>query len=84
MQLVRVKCDRCSSERHYRPADLIKIFGDADVNRLAWKMKCERCGSGEQIDAQVTLPVAAQRAGIKVRRLVEIKTQTIPVWEDER
>jgi hypothetical protein len=82
-QLVRVSCHCRDGERYYEPADLIQIFGDVDVYRLDQAMKCERCGRRD-VDVDVRLPSAMERAKIKVRRLVEIKVTKRPVWREER
>lgn len=81
-QLVRVSCRCRAGDRYYEPADLIQIFGDVDVNRLDRTMKCERCGR-QELDVDVRLPAAMDRAKIKVRRLVEIKIRKLPVWRIE-
>jgi hypothetical protein len=82
-QLVRVSCHRHDDARYYRPADLIQIFGDVDVNRLDQSMKCELCGR-QDLDIDVRLPSAMERDRIKVRRLVEIKVTKRPVWREEQ
>lgn len=82
-QLVYVECGYCRGRRYYRPGDLRKVFGNIDVNRLALRMKCELCGRGDNMECDVYLPVAAERARMTIRRLVEIRIKKIPVWRDE-
>jgi hypothetical protein len=82
-QLVWVECGYCRrSRRYYEPDDLKQLFGDVDVNKLARKMRCERCGRNDQMECDVILPPAAQRASMTIRRLVEIRVKRIPVWRD--
>lgn len=81
-QLVRVRCPICPGWRHYEPADLQCLLGDVDVNAVSRRMHCERCG-GHGMRAEVFIPVAAERARLKVRRLVAIKIKRVPVWRDE-
>jgi hypothetical protein len=81
-QLVRVSCRRHDDARYYQPADLIQIFGGVDVNQLDRAMKCERCGQRDNIDVDVRLPSGMELDKIKVRRLVEIKIQKLPVWRE--
>lgn len=83
-QLVRVSCGYHDDRRYYRPADLIQIFGDIDVNRLGRLMKCERCGRRDNIDVEARLLPAQERDRITVRRLVEIKIRKLPVWREDR
>lgn len=83
-QVVWVECGYCRGRRYYEPADLMKLFGDVDVNRLARRMRCERCGRNDNMGCDVYLPVAAERAAMTMRRLVEIRVRKIPVWCDEK
>ena len=76
-------CGYCPGERYYLPNDVVQVLGDIDIHKLAYRIRCERCGRGDNIDAEAYLPVASERMGIKVRRLVEIKVRRIPVWADE-
>lgn len=82
-QLVRVTCRCRPDDRSYEPADLIDIFGDVDVNRLDEAMKCERCNRGDNINVDVRLPSAAERARLRVCKLREIKIFKRPVWSAE-
>ena len=82
-QIVRVRCGHCPGKRHYLPCDLQQLLGDVDVQRLSRLMRCEQCGKGDEIEAHVFIPVAAERVRLKVRRLVEIKIRRVPVWRDE-
>ena len=84
-QLVWVDCgychDRCG-RRYYDPGDLMRLFDDVDVNHLSRAMKCERCGRSDNIECDVIVPVAAERARITVRRLAKIEVRKRPVWRD--
>jgi hypothetical protein len=81
-QLVWVECGYCRIRHHYEPRDLIRLLGDADVNKLARRMKCERCGRKDNMEADVYLPVAVERVSMTIRRLVEVKVRRVPVWQD--
>lgn len=83
-QLVWVECGYCRGRRYYEPEDLIKVLGNVDVNRLARRMRCERCGRNYNMECDVYLPVAAERADMTIRRLVEVRIKRIPVWRDVR
>jgi hypothetical protein len=83
-QLVWVECGYCRGRRYYLPDDLRKVFGDADVNRLARKMRCERCGRSDNMEVDVVLPPPAERVTMSIRRLVEIRVKKTPVWRDEK
>ncbi|WP_292643949.1 hypothetical protein [Mesorhizobium sp.] len=84
-QLVWVDCGYCHDRygrRYYDPRDLMQLFGDVDVNHLGRAMKCERCGRKDNIECDVIVPVAAERARITVRRLAKIEVRIRPVWRD--
>ncbi|OHV87899.1 hypothetical protein ORS3428_03735 [Mesorhizobium sp. ORS 3428] len=38
---MRVRCRYCKRQHNYAPSDLIQVFGDVDVDSLAYRMKCE-------------------------------------------
>ena len=80
-QLVRVRCGHCNITRHYQPADLQRLAGDVPASAI--KMRCEKCGKREWMRATFETLPAAERQGIRVRRLVDVKTRRIPVWRDE-
>lgn len=82
MQLVRVRCAYCRRLHHYRPDDLIQIFGDVDVDSLAAKMKCEG-GPHGLLEVKGIIPSGKEAVGLKIRRLAAIKFQLIPVWRDD-
>ena len=79
--LVRVSC---CEPRYYDPADLLTLIGDVPVLALGDHMaKCETCGSRNFIRVRLVSPTGAERARIKVRRLVEIRLIKRPVWRYE-
>lgn len=82
-QLVRVRCRLCPGWRHYMPDDLRRLLGDVDVHGIARRMRCELCGRRDEMQAEVFIPVAAERMRLTVRRLVDIKVRKVPVWRDE-
>ena len=49
-QLIRVACGYCPGERYYLPNDVVQVFGDIDIHTLAYRIRCERCGRGDNID----------------------------------
>jgi hypothetical protein len=65
--------------RYYQPDDLRRLVGDVDVHGIARRMRCERCGRRDEIQAEAFIPVAAERIRLRVRRLVEIKVRKMPV-----
>lgn len=83
-QMVRVRCPMCKRQHNYFPEDLIQIFGDIDVDALISRMKCEKCGiSSSLMDVRTFSPTGSEAVGMKIRRLVSIKIQRIPVWREE-
>lgn len=81
-QLVRVRCMTCNIRRHYLPVDLMKLVGDIPFWDVERHMRCEGCGRKE-LDVDLILPTAKERAGIRVRRLVEVRMIKRPVWRAE-
>lgn len=80
--LVRVTCRYCKRSHNYRPDDLIQIFGDMDTDDLMHRMKCERGHSGSMAVESFS-PTGKEAVGLRIRRLVAIKIQRIPIWRDD-
>ncbi|MEQ1956834.1 hypothetical protein [Mesorhizobium sp. CN2-181] len=81
IELVRVHCRYCKRTHNYYPEDLIQIFGDVDVDSLMERMKCEN-GNHGMLDVSAFVPTGPQAVGLRIRRLVAIKVQRIPVWRE--
>lgn len=79
--MIHVRCPYDKRERLYLTADLIKAFGNMEVDDLDRKFKCSRCGS--LVTIKTMLPTASERQGIILRRLVDIVTIKRPVWRDD-
>ena len=82
-QLVLVRCGHCNIKRWHEPADLIRLFGDIDTDRLNGAMRCLKCGSKDHISAEARHLTARERVGIRVRRLAEIRVVRRVIWRDE-
>lgn len=82
-QVVKIRCIHCNIARHYLPQDIQQIFGDVGLDRLDGAMRCAACGKREYIVAAIGIPSAAERAGMTIRRLVEIRTVRRVVWRDD-
>jgi hypothetical protein len=80
-QMVRVRCSYCKRTHNYFPSDLIQIFGDVDVDSLMTRMRCEG-GDHGRLDVSSFLPTGSEAVGLRIRRLVAIKIQRVPVWSD--
>ena len=80
---MRVRCHACRTLHHYRPEDVLQIFGDVDANSLHHRMKCERCRNNLALSVDYFQPVGAEAVGMKIRRLVAIKLQRVPIWREE-
>jgi hypothetical protein len=82
MRLVRVRCRYCKRAHNYFPTDLIQIFGDVDVDSLMHRMKCEN-GDHGSLDVTSISPTGSEAVGLRIRRLVALKIQRIPIWRDD-
>lgn len=79
---IRVTCGGCSPARLYLPEDLIALLGDIAVMDLDEKMRCERCG--DTTTARTFHPSVAERSGLVVRRLAEVKMVRKVRWREEQ
>jgi hypothetical protein len=80
--LVRDPCRYCKRAYVYYPEDLIQIFGDVDVDSLMHRMRCE-AGDHGPLDVKGFVPSGSEAVGLRIRRLVAIKIQRVPVWREE-
>jgi hypothetical protein len=71
---------RQPGKRYYRPDDLLKLSGDVGIDDV--RMRCEKCGNGDYIVAELQHMTVTERASIRVRRLVEIKMVRKVTWRD--
>lgn len=84
LQLVRVRCAYCKRVHNYRPDDLIQIFGDVDVDSLMLRMKCETGGEDHgMLQVSAFSPTGREAVGLRIRRLVALKIQRVPVWRED-
>ncbi|BCM19287.1 hypothetical protein [Mesorhizobium sp. J8] len=84
LRLVRVRCRYCKRLHNYQPADLIQIFGDVDVDSLADRMACEAGGRDHgRLDVEAFVPTGREAVGLRIRRLVAIKINHVPVWKED-
>ncbi|MCV3206140.1 hypothetical protein OHD62_03665 [Mesorhizobium sp. YC-39] len=81
-RLVRVRCSYYKRAHCYFPDDLIQIFGDVDVDSLACRMKCENGKDHGRLDVEAFSPTGREAVGLRIRRLVAIKINRVPVWSD--
>ncbi|RUM97934.1 hypothetical protein EET67_09980 [Pseudaminobacter arsenicus] len=75
-------CRYCKRSHNYRPDDLIQIFGDMDTDDLARRMKCEQGHTG-LMSVESFSPTGKEAVGLRIRRLVAIKIQRIPIWRED-
>jgi hypothetical protein len=84
MQLVRVRCAYCKRVHHYRPDDLIQIFGDVDVDSLARRTTCETGGEDHgMLQVSALSPTGREAVGLRIRRLVALRIKREPIWRDD-
>lgn len=83
MRLVRVRCRYCKRQHNYNPSDLIQIFGDVDVDSLARRMRCENDPEHGMLEVEAFHPTGREAVGLRVRRLVAIKINRVPIWRED-
>lgn len=81
-QLIKITCTWCKLSHWYFPGDLRIIFGDVGFRDIENRFRCQKCGKKEYLKADIELPSAKERVGMKVRRLVAIKIIRRPVWTE--
>lgn len=81
-QLVKMCCTWCRTTHHYYPQDLMTLLGDVPFLNIEMNFRCSKCGKREYMKADLQLLAARQQVGLKVRKLIEVKTVRRPVWKD--
>lgn len=80
---LRAQCSLCRVKRVYRPIDLVKLVGDIGMLEIERRIRCEKCREKRFMDVSFWYPTGAERAGLKIRRLVGIRTVRKAIWRDE-
>lgn len=80
--LVKIKCHACSITHCYRPADLITICGDVQLDEIAGFFRCESCGRKAFLSADWLTAQGGDFRGIRLRRLVGVRLVRVYDWED--
>ena len=81
-QFIKITCQHCRVTHRYDPGDLIKVLGDVPFLNIHENFHCSKCGKRDYLSAGLETPCARERVGMRVRRLVEIRTVQKPVWKD--
>ncbi|MHC2791190.1 DNA-directed RNA polymerase subunit RPC12/RpoP [Mesorhizobium jarvisii] len=82
-QVAGIRCGRCNIKRFYKPLDLRELIGNVTIGEVKEKMRCQKCGSKEWMDAELFHPTGEQAHAIRFRRLKEIRWERRVVWRDE-
>lgn len=84
-ELALIRCSHCKTERYYLLRDLRTLFGDIECDDVVYQQswRCTQCGRVRSLDIDLVNIPAAERRGIKVRRLVRVDYIRRPVWQDE-
>lgn len=80
--LVKIDCALCQVKRFYEPVDIMQLCGNISVRHIAKQFRCEQCKRKDYLTADLVSPPAADRVGMSVRRLTEIRIIRKPVWKD--
>lgn len=72
-QVARIRCGYCSIKRFYKPLELREVIGNVSIDQVRAKVRCEKCGRKESVDAELFHPVGQELVTIRFRRLVEIR-----------
>lgn len=82
-QIAHITCRFCRVTRNYLPGELAHLFGEVGINDVADMMRCDGCGRRDYLNATLSLPSAAERQAMKLRRLADVRTVRKVVWRDE-
>lgn len=79
---VKITCEFCRLKRFYEPVDIMQLCGNISVRRIAKQFRCEQCKGKDYLTADLVSPPTAERIGMSVRRLTEIRIIRKPIWKD--
>lgn len=82
-QIICVSCNLCRITHNYLPDDLQKLSGNLQLDRLLVKFRCDRCGKRDYLQMKLHFPHGSEYGTLKIRRLKDIRTVTVPVWWDD-
>ncbi|WP_155765327.1 hypothetical protein [Mesorhizobium erdmanii] len=82
-QIARIRCGHCNIKRFYKPRELREIIGNVSIDDVRARVRCEKCGSKESINAELFHAVGQEAVTIRFRRLVEIRWVKRVIWRDE-
>lgn len=80
---LRARCELCSVRRVYHPRDLVQLVGDVSLFDIQRSIRCEKCGRKDHMQVEFWYPTGQERVGLRIRRLVEIRTIRKVIWRDE-
>ncbi|MCV3767149.1 hypothetical protein [Rhizobium sp. TRM95796] len=81
--LVKIKCHACSITHCYRPADLITIYGDVQLDEIAAFFRCEAYGRKAFLSADWLTAQGVDFGGIRIRRLIAVRLVRVYDWEED-
>jgi len=82
-QACGIRCGKCNLKRFYKPQELREVIGNVTIDEVREKVRCQKCGSREWMDAELFHPTGEQAHTIRYRRLVQIRWEKRVVWRDE-
>lgn len=82
-QVARLRCGHCNIKRFYKPRELREVIGNVSIDDVRAKVRCEKCGNKDSMNAELFHPVGQEHVTIRFRRLVEIKWVRRVTWRDE-
>ncbi len=79
---VKITCEFCRLKRFYEPVDIMQLCGNISVRQITNQFRCEKCERKDYLTVDLVSPSAAERVGMSVRRLTQIRIIRKPVWKD--
>lgn len=78
---IKIRCANCRITHRYFPQDLLQICGDVNLDEVVRRFRCEKC-KRKELEITLHSAAASEKPGLRIRKLMQIKTLRRPVWKD--
>jgi len=82
-QILVITCNFCRITHRYLPADLEKLCGEMTLDRVLTRFRCDGCNKKNYLRMSLHFPNGSEYGNLRIRRLKNVRTVTIPVWTDD-
>jgi hypothetical protein len=84
-KFARLQCRYCKTERHFLLEELRIVFGNVEVDEMAYQRdwRCSNCGKISTIELKLCDPNPDQLRNITIRKIDRIEYVRKITWKDE-